>query len=40
MRKVVNDDHAMKRKNTKRTSLEKNKAEPIKKEKKKRKIKV
>jgi len=40
VRKVVNDDHAMKRKNTKRTSLEKNKAEPIKKEKKKRKIKV
>ena len=37
---VMAEDHNMKRKPTKRTTLEKSKQEPIKKEKRKRKIKV
>ena len=37
---VMTEDHNMKRKPTKRATLEKSKQEPIKKEKRKRKIKV
>ena len=37
---VISEEHSLKRKPTKRATLEKSKQEPIKKEKRKRKIKV